>query len=740
MAISFSNLGASTTPDINSSTDAASYASASWAPPASGLIILFVASMQASGALATPTVSGNSLTWTQIATVTCDPSGGVDRKRLTLFGANASGSTTGATTIAFGGTTQIGLRASFSTATGVYLTAGVSAAFVQAKTNFSNSSPTSLSIALSAASHADNRPVSGFLHKINEAATPRSGWTELDDLANSSQDCDLETQYKTTYETTASASWSTTADCCGIAAEIKSDSGGAGTTPSFSTLEYHNGSEWVDITADAITGSLSWDGGIRGSGPTDRVAVPGKMEVELNNAASNSGSKLGYYSPNHANLRAGFTIGKKIRIKLTASGNTRYWLYRIKDIQPTAGRYGERRVTVHAVDYMNEFSKRKVSGLDIQNDQTGEALLATLVATLPFSPTNTSYETGAFVLPYAFHEERDEQTSCLTVVQKIAQSDLSYIYVDGDATDGETLHYESPFTRMVYGSSLGTLSDSMTGLEIEHSAGNIWNKIRGATYPVERDDDVSVLGSIAEEFALEPSETRTIFIPYRDPTSERRISGILSLDPTWGAAPITADTDYKMSSIPADGGNDLNANLTVTAMAGANSILVTLENDAAVKGYVNHLQIRGYAVRSFDRVESVESDSASITAYGEQTLTFNMPYQNNSTLGEAFAAELIRRYKDPGTQVKSVTFIANTSGSLMDYALLRGIGDRLTVSETATGIGADFYIQGYEYELMENNRLRVTWSLEKNYNTTAYWLLGDETYGVLGTSTTLAPL
>jgi hypothetical protein len=506
------------------------------------------------------------------------------------------------------------------------------------------------------------------------------------------------------------------------------------------TLEFHDGDVWVDITGDALAGSLRWSGGIRGSGPTDRVAIPGTLAVELDNSAGNSEAALGTYSPDHVNCLDGWQIGAKIRIKLVSGGNTRYWLYRVTDIKPVAGRYGSRRVEVTAKDYMDEFSKRKVSGLDIQTDRTGDQLLTTLVASLPFAPTATDYDTGAFVLPYAFHEERDEETYCLTVAQKISQSDLSYIYVDGDATGGETLKYENHATRMASLSAAGTLNDTMTGLEIDHSSGNIWNKVRATTYPVERDTSVSVLGSISEEFSLEPGESRTIFIPYRDPTSERRMSGILSLDPVYGAAPITADTDYKMSSIPGNGGNDLNANLTVSPTAGANSLLVTLTNSAAVKGNVNLLQIRGYAVRTFDRVESVSSDSTSITAYGERTITYSMPYQNLSNVGQAFADELVRRYKDPGSQISGVTFVANTSTTLMGYALTLGIGARVTIVETVTGTNSDHFINGFEYELLAGNILQATWNFEKNYNTTAYWILEDATYGVLESTTILAPL
>src|SRR5688572_25793135 len=91
MALAFSNLGASANPDINSGTDAASYANTSWTPPTSGLIKVAVWSREAAGPNQ-PTISGNNLTWTAIATVVASTV-----HRLTLFGANASGSSAGVT-------------------------------------------------------------------------------------------------------------------------------------------------------------------------------------------------------------------------------------------------------------------------------------------------------------------------------------------------------------------------------------------------------------------------------------------------------------------------------------------------------------------------------------------------------------------------------------------------------------------------------------------------------------------
>jgi len=219
MAIAFANLGASANPDINDGVDATSFSNTSWTPPTTGIIIVFVTAKRA-GATDTPTMSGNSLTWTQIGS-TLDMGG--NNHRMTLFAADATGATTGVTTIDFAGNTQIYCTASFFQVTGVDISGGVAAAFIQQPTN-GEASNTTGTITLAAAANSNNRPIAAFFHIVNEAKTPRANWTELDDLTGTAPTRNLETQYRDdAFETTASATWATADRWAGMAAELKAE-------------------------------------------------------------------------------------------------------------------------------------------------------------------------------------------------------------------------------------------------------------------------------------------------------------------------------------------------------------------------------------------------------------------------------------------------------------------------------------------------------------------------------------
>jgi len=235
MTIAFANLGASANPDIASTANATSYDNTSWTPPTSGLIVVFVSNRgNTDPENVAPTISGNGLTWTQIKTAVRGTS-----YRITLFGANASGSSAGVTTISFGSNTQQFCMASFFHATGVDLAGGVAAAFVQSPTSTGFGSASSVTLA--SAGHADNRPVFGCSQSTNIAQSPRTNWTEADDRTVTSPTDGLETQWRSdAFETTASSTWTQDEDWTAIAAELKA-------TVAAGSLIYNPGSDLAPL-------------------------------------------------------------------------------------------------------------------------------------------------------------------------------------------------------------------------------------------------------------------------------------------------------------------------------------------------------------------------------------------------------------------------------------------------------------------------------------------------------------
>lgn len=219
MAIAFTNQGASATPDVFSTTGGQTLASGSWTPPAELVIVFVFASHTAANTGSNPTMSGNGLTWVSIAHF----SDTLTTSTMALFGANGTGASAGATTVDFGaGFSMTGIGMSFFSASGTAVANGVAQTFVQAPTADSSTSALSGSVSLAAAGDANNRPISGWMHAQNQTTTARTNWTEMDDGAWASPVRGCETQVRTdAFETTASASWGTSAPWLAIAAEIK---------------------------------------------------------------------------------------------------------------------------------------------------------------------------------------------------------------------------------------------------------------------------------------------------------------------------------------------------------------------------------------------------------------------------------------------------------------------------------------------------------------------------------------
>lgn len=505
------------------------------------------------------------------------------------------------------------------------------------------------------------------------------------------------------------------------------------TTPVFAVeMDFGTSDGWVDITADVrVDPGVRFWRGKKGNGPTDRVASTGSLIVYLDNSQGNSSGLLGLYSPNNANARTGFNVGTPVRVKETWDGTSYYNKFYITDIEPEPGKYRSRRTRVIAEDVIGKMSTQRARGLTTQSDKTSDELLTILLATLPVAPNNTSLSAGLDSYEIAFHDIKSEKMSVLGVVQRIVQSDLGYFFECHDTSDGETVAYQTRHDRLTSTSAL-TLDDTMSGLSVTRTANNIYNLIRATSYPGDIGSSDETIYTLQRELQIASNQTIEFEARYRDPAGAA--TRVAITDGT-GIEP-EADTDYKLSSGTSDGGNDLNAALIVVVTFYADYAAVSLTNTAATAGYLNLFKLRGNIIRLYDPSDSVAESSDSQDAYGVRELAFALPYQSNPNTAKDFSDHLEARWKNPVTVVESVSFYANRSDTLMQGAVELCIGDRITISETVTGISDDYSIVYVEKEYMHGARLRVTYGLERTTGA-EFWFLGIAGLSELGQTTTL---
>ncbi|MHA2062935.1 MAG: phage head spike fiber domain-containing protein [Candidatus Thorarchaeota archaeon] len=492
------------------------------------------------------------------------------------------------------------------------------------------------------------------------------------------------------------------------------------------------GGVWSDISSDTIK-QLRAAYGVMNTGPLDRVAGAGTLSFEMRNDDLNSGSALGYYSPDHDNARSGFDTGIDVRLKMTYSGSTRYkWVGRIDTIKPLPGKYNQRRTKINAVDWFDVAAKTKVNLQGIQFNVSADTGLASLLTAMSNLPTASTLAAGQDSFPTIFDSSRDESTAVTTEMARLVLSELGYLYLKGNETTGGELIFEDRHTRAKYGAAAASMGNTcLTTFDVDRSAKNIFNKVKAEVNPREFDASASVLFTLQSTPLVAQSGSIIIEGRYTDPVQRGtlRIGGASMID-------SASNTDYQMWTASDATGTDLTANFTVTTCYGGNTVRYEISNDGGQAGYITLLQARGRAIAVREPSISEKIDQVSIDTYGESVLRLNMPYQEDALVADDAATAMLSAWKDPVSIGKKVSFIGNLSDDLMKYGLWYEPGDKITIVEEVTGVDIEYFINGVELSVTEDGLIKFTWILTPA-GLVSYWIIGVVGASEMGQTTTL---
>jgi hypothetical protein len=500
------------------------------------------------------------------------------------------------------------------------------------------------------------------------------------------------------------------------------------------------GMGWTDVSADVrVEDHVRGRRGIFGSGPQDRVARPGQLTFSLNNAATNSGSLVGYYSPDHANCRTGFDIGIRVRVRATYSGTPRtLFIGRLAQAVPTPGTKGTRKVLCTAYDWLEEAARYKLTDVATQLSKRSDECIQAILDAMPEAPVATSLATGKSTFEYALDTARDESSFALAEFQKITASEAGQLYL----TAGGTLTFESRHTRPAIGSNQVTLDNSMTGLTVDRKRDLVLNRIQATVHPRRVDGSVVTLFTLRTKTLIRAGESADLFGGYVDPNQlASRVGGTDMVTPV-------ATTDYTMNSAEDGSGTDLTASFTVTMSAGfssgGNGFYATIANTGTTDGYVTFFRIRGKGIYDYENATLLAEDTSSQDTYGQNVLTLDLPYQNDPATGQLIADYNLSLYGSARTYCTAVTFWAHESSDHMLAALDRDISTRVGLVEDVTGItdvgpgstDFGFFVNAVEWDLGPANRLQVTWTLAPA-DIFSYWLMGTAGASEIGVTTRL---
>lgn len=210
-------------------------------------------------------------------------------------------------------------------------------------------------------------------------------------------------------------------------------------------IEYKNSTTgaWEDLTADVLSDSIVWSYGIRSRGPLDRTAGVGRLEFKLMNGPENSAKTVGYYTPGFGRCRSGFKDDAFLRLTLIYDYEERRKFYgKLKTYVDTDLKIT--RVTARDwIDIAARFPFRQPSYVESKRI---DEVIPLILAKMTIQPQATELNTGEEVFPDIFDTVR-ETTKALGEIDKIAQSELGYVYIKYGRWQEEVLCVEGRYTR-----------------------------------------------------------------------------------------------------------------------------------------------------------------------------------------------------------------------------------------------------------------------------------------------------
>ena len=188
---------------------------------------------------------------------------------------------------------------------------------------------------------------------------------------------------------------------------------------------------WTDITPDVIS-NINGNWGISGNTPISRLADTGVMKFKLNNSD-------GKYTP--GNLAE---WGKNTEIKLIiVYENEPYIKFygKIDEINLVSGAADEQSAAVTVTDWLDYATKYPLTSLAVQTNKRADEAVQTILSSMPIPPKSTKLDQGENIFPIIF-DNTPYKTRAYTELNKIALSELGFIYLTKFRENGEQLVFE----------------------------------------------------------------------------------------------------------------------------------------------------------------------------------------------------------------------------------------------------------------------------------------------------------
>ena len=528
-------------------------------------------------------------------------------------------------------------------------------------------------------------------------------------------------------------------------------------------IEIQISGSWIDFTPDVLPSPRPhWNVGIMNNSALSRIGDPENFSFSLNNGAGNSAGLAGYFTPGHANCMSGWRSGLPVHLYFVFEGLKRYKYYghiTPDGITVAPGVLGARSVDVVCHGFMAQAANHNLNLPEFVENKRIDEVVPLIIGNMPTPPLATEYHQGIDTFPTVFDTVRS-MTTALAEFNKLAMSEYGYIYTKGDGSSGETLVVEARDTRNSIGANTEIPLDKLNsgfllredggyllredgGKIVRHEAAapsysnialsnmktgygkNLANQIKATLYPRRVDAAATTILFVTQSrIAVDPGETKTgIRGVYRDP------NGAASYVSGRDMAIPEAGTDYTAYANSDGTGAPLISNLVLTYVYGTEAVEYTLQNIGGTRMWV-WIQAKGRGIYIYDSISSVAEDETSELQYGVYPLSIDMKYQSDPTRGDVFANFTLLKNKDPRMKIDSYPILANRDGQSMYGFLCLEPGSRAHFSEPQSAVDDDYFICGYEAEIVAGKY--VIWAPVLKSATDDSWYEG--TGWVLGAS------
>ncbi len=401
---------------------------------------------------------------------------------------------------------------------------------------------------------------------------------------------------------------------------------------------------------------------------------------------------------------------------------------------------------------------RGTYGNDITISKSSSALTlsgATLAGGIDYPPGKFEIDTGQTTWSVAGDRWVGQKTNALRIIQDVTDSERGRFYCKDDGT----LVWENrdklftPITNIAIADLNSVYVQTQGSMDVE----KVYNRVV-VSYIPKIDLSEGVVARAGTPITIPPYGTGTptmrynpndpfndpkatvLRLPYIDPATGQKM-GAKSLD-----LPLEAVTDiYVTDTEDGSGFNytpvNRNSTLRLAIADTGDGVEIQCINTAIGNLYINTLQVRGVGIVSYNPTEFIfeDTDTQVVDQVREMKLSIPLPATLNYI--RALAQYFLARFKDARYRLQGLVFgdleegvIPGVSANIFSL----NQGDMITVTDAQLGLSAVKHrIIGIQSSMRASKNMQVSLYLSLVDDKT-FWMLGNSTYGKLGTTTRLA--